>query len=107
MWDIQVQQKPSLEPYKQTILDFLNKHLNYKILKPDLIKIYTDAYTARELKEINVFYGTPTGKKSLRITPLLTAKGSQLRAQKVQQNMHELTEMIEKKAEEIELHQNN
>ncbi len=101
MLNLQIQQNPSLEPYKQVMLDFLNKHMSYKNLKPDLIDIYADAFTTNELKEINAFYRTPTGIKAIKLMPSLMEKGGQLGAQKVEENIQELQQMIEKKAAQL------
>jgi len=99
--NIQLQQNPSLKPYKQVMLDFFSKHMSFQSLKPDMINIYADAFTTLELREISAFYRTPTGSKTIKLMPELMAKGSQLASKRVQDNTQELQKMISDKAEQL------
>ncbi|MDR0746774.1 MAG: DUF2059 domain-containing protein [Helicobacteraceae bacterium] len=96
--DLQVQQNPALVPYKNTMRNFFSKYMSYKSLKPDLIKIYTNNFTAAELKEMNVFYSTAVGKKMARVAPKLMAESMTLGSKKVQEHLPELQQMIMEEA---------
>ncbi len=102
MLNIQLEQNPEIVPYRQVMLDFLNKHMSYESLKPELIRIYADTFTAAELREINAFYATKTGRKTIEKMPVLTEQGAQLGAARVQANIEELEAMIQAEAERIE-----
>ena len=52
MLDIQLQQQPDLAPFKGVMIEFFNKNMSYESIKPELIKMYSEAFTASELKEI-------------------------------------------------------
>lgn len=99
---VQLQQNPSLAPYKKVMMDFFKKHMNYESLKPDMIKLYSEAFTELELREINEFYQTSTGKKTLEKMPELMARGGEIGAKRVQDNIHELREMIQAESERIQ-----
>ena len=101
MLDVQLQQNPALAPYKEVMLEFFNKHMSYESLKPDMLKIYSEAFTADELKEINRFYATDVGKKTIEKMPTLMAQGGQIGAARVQENIGELQAMI--KAESVRI----
>ncbi|MFK7975328.1 MAG: DUF2059 domain-containing protein [Halioglobus sp.] len=103
--DLQVQQQPALGPFRGVMQDFFSKYMSYESLKPDMVKIYAEAFTANELKEINAFYETDTGKKTLEVMPTLMGQGGQLGAQRVQSNMGELREMIEAEAQRLQAEQ--
>jgi len=103
--NMQMQQKPVLAPYKGVMLKFFRKYMSYESLKPDLIAIYADVFTEGELKKINEFYMTDTGKKTIRILPTLAQKGSQLGMQRVQTHMGELQDMIKAEAARIQKNQ--
>jgi len=105
--EMQLRQNPSLAPFRDVMLEFLNKHMSYENLKPDFIRIYSEAFTASELRDITAFYQTPTGAKTLRLMPTLMAQGGQIGAQKVNQNMPELQRMIKEKAAQLKNNQNN
>jgi hypothetical protein len=94
--DLQMKQNPVLVPYKDTMREFFNKYMSFESLKPDLVKIYTNNFTAAELKEINVFYSTVVGRKVARVTPKLMAEGAELGMRRVQEHLPELRQMIEK-----------
>lgn len=70
-------------------------------LKPDLIKIYTETYSVTELRVINAFYATDTGKKTIKTMPELMAKAAQLGATRMQENIGELQEMIRVETERL------
>jgi hypothetical protein len=97
--DIQIKANPQLEPFKDTMKDFLYKHMSWESLKDDLVTIYVDAFTEEELKEIRAFYLTPVGKKVAEKTPSLSAKGMQLGVERVQKNQPELIRMIREAAQ--------
>ena len=75
--------------------------MSYESIKPELIKMYSEAFTASELKEIIAFYSTDVGQKSIQKMPALTAQGAQLGATRVQQNIGDLQAMIEAEAERL------
>ncbi len=102
MLELQLQQNPAMAPYKHVMLQFLSKHMSYESLKPQMLAMYADAFTAAELKDINTFYHTETGKKTLSTMPQLMAQGGQIGAQKVQDNIQELQEMIKAESERIQ-----
>ncbi len=96
---IQLNQNPALAPYKQIMISFFDKHMSYSSLKTDLINLYANAFTESELKEINTFYQTPTGKKTIQQMPLLMNQGGQIGAQRIKQNMPELEKLIKAESE--------
>jgi hypothetical protein len=95
MLEMQVQQNPSLEPYKAIMAEFLAKHMSYESMKPEIVEVYAEAFTAQELKEITAFYKTPTGQKTIETMPVLMQKGAQMAMARVQQNLPELQNKIE------------
>ena len=101
MLDIQLQQQPDLAPFKGVMIEFFNENMSYESIKPELIKIYSEAFTASELEEIIAFYSTDVGQKSIQKMPALTAQGAQLGATRVQQNIGDLQAMIEAEAERL------
>jgi uncharacterized protein len=93
--DAQLRHNPALATYKNVMREFLNKYMSYESLRPDLVKIYADAFTDQELQELIAFYRTPTGQKALELTPELAVKGAELGMRRVKDHMAELKQMIE------------
>ena len=102
MLDIQMQQNPALAPYKGVMMEFLNENMSYESLKPELIKMYSEEFTSSELREINAFYSTDVGKKSIEKMPTLMMQGGQLGATRVQENIGDLQAMIQAESERIQ-----
>ena len=102
MLDIQLQQNPALAPYKGVMMEFLNKNMSYESLKPDLVKMYSEEFTSSELREINAFYSTNVGKKSIEKMPKLMMQGGPLGATRVQENINDLQAMIQAESERIQ-----
>lgn len=103
MLQVQLQQNPALTPYKDIMMKFIDKHMSYRSLKPELVKLYAETFSTEELKDLTEFYQTPTGKKAIEKMPEIMAKGSQLGAMRIQSNITELQEMIKQEAERLKL----
>lgn len=94
----QVQQEPQLRQHEQAMRTFLRKHMSYASLKPDFLRIYADAFTADELRQLSAFYRTPLGIKTVQLMPQLMQQGSELGMRRVQENLPELEAMIAESA---------
>lgn len=102
MVNVQLQQNPGLEPYKDILLQFFEKYTGYDSVKAELIKAYTEAFTVSELKELTTFYGSDLGQKALRKMPELMGQAAQNGVARVQANMGELQGLIKKESERLE-----
>jgi len=101
MLDLQMQQNPTLVPFKLVMMKFFKKHMSWDSLKPEFVQIYSEAFTASELRDINAFYATDTGRKTIQKMPTLMAQGAQIGAARVQANIMELQSMIKAEAERL------
>ena len=98
MVDVQLQQQPTLAPFKSVMLKFFKKHMSWESLKFEMVYIYSKTFTAQELNELTAFYSTPTGKKAIEKMPTLMAQGAQVGAARIQENMSELQAMIKEES---------
>ena len=101
MLEVQVQQNAALVPYKDVMQKFFKKHMSYESLKPSMMKMYAEAFTANELQQINLFYATDVGKKTIEKMPVLMAQGAKIGASRVKENMDELRSMVKSESERI------
>ncbi len=101
MIDLQLQQNPTLEPFKPVMMKFFNKHMSWESLKPEFVKMYARVYTAEELRDIHAFYSTDTGRKALKLMPVLMAEGGKIGAARVENNISELHAMMEAEAKRL------
>ena len=102
MLEMQMNQSPSLAPYKDVITKFFERYISYESLKPEMARMYAEAYTLAELKELNAFYSSKVGKKTLDLQTRLAARGEQIAAAKVKNNLDELGIMIKAEAQRLQ-----
>ncbi len=105
MLDIQIRQNPRMAQFRPVFKEFLNKHMGWASLKPEMVKIYSEAFTADELRDINAFYDSSTGQKTVKLMPKLMAQGAQIGLAKVEKNKAELESMIKAYAEKLKAEQ--
>jgi hypothetical protein len=97
MLQMQIKQNPAIGAYEQEMKNFLKKYMSWAGLKDDMVKIYMDEFTESELNELNKFYQTPLGKKTLEKMPTLLSKGAELGQRRVQEHLPELQTAIAEK----------
>ena len=91
---IQLQQSPQLEPQRQALDDFLQKHIGWNSMKDEIAAMYMEMFTEKELNEMNTFYMTPTGQRVITDVPQLVQRRNQLAMQRMQDNIGELQKLI-------------
>ncbi|WP_345950101.1 MULTISPECIES: DUF2059 domain-containing protein [unclassified Mucilaginibacter] len=82
--------------FKEIMLAFLTKYMNFNAMKPDLVTLYAQEFTETELKQITQFYLTPAGKKVNERLPALLQKGMALGQQKMQAHLPEFQAELQK-----------
>lgn len=91
---MQLQQNPNLAQHRQTLNDFLQTYIGWNSMKEQIAAMYMEAFTEKELDEINAFYITPTGQKVITDVPKLVQKRNQMAMQRMQENIGELQKQI-------------
>ena len=92
---MQIQAKPELEAIKPAIEAFFTKYMGWEAQKGDIAALYAKNYTAEELKELNKFYQSPLGQKTVQIMPQLAAASAQIGQSRMMSHMAEMKEMVE------------
>ena len=93
--DAQLQSEPSMVPYRDIFYKFLTKYMGFESIKLDLIKLYSQNFTVEDIKTLNHFYSTATGKKAMKLFPTITAQAGELGKQRMMDNIGQLRKMIE------------
>ncbi len=65
-------QKKSYSEFREKVVALLRGAASWKALEPDILKLYSDAYSEEEIDGILAFYRTPVGRTMLAKTPQLT-----------------------------------
>jgi len=98
---MQIQQNPELEAVRPTIHAFFTKYMGWEAQRGDIAALYAKNFTAEELAEMNTFYQTPVGQKTVQLMPQLAAAGAQIGQSKLAAHMGELKTMIEAELKKI------
>ena len=98
------EKKEIMQKLNKIMTDFINKYVGWNKIREDMAKIYTKHYTASELQEIQNFYMTPTGQKSIKLMPEIAAESMKVTQDKMMPHMSEMQESIQRlMKEEIKL----
>lgn len=93
---------PETADYKDIIRDWYQKNFPAADLEAEMVRLYMDRFSEKELREIAAFYKTPTGRKAIDALPELMRQSATFGIQKVQVQTEELQAMIDKAREERE-----
>lgn len=86
--------KAVLERYQAKANAELDKAVGWPVLKPELVKLYTNAFSEQELKDLLAFYQSPLGKKVLENMPMLTAESARLTQAKLQNAVPQVNRLV-------------
>lgn len=89
--------KEKMEKYIEFLMTE-TKELSKKLINEEMVQIYDKHFTATEIKDLIVFYESPTGQKMLAKTPEIT---KDLMNAMVTKYMPEYQERLRKKLEEL------
>jgi uncharacterized protein len=98
MLQTQMQANPAMTAMRGVLEPFLNKHLGWDALKDDMVKLYAQTFSEEEIGELEKFYLSPVGRKTLKEMPGLMAKGMATAQQKMQTHMPELQAALQEEA---------
>lgn len=95
MIDLQVQQVPEMARARPQLQKFFEKYLSWPALKEDFVKLYLEAFTEPELRQLITFYKTPTGQKAVQQMPGLMQRGAQIGANRLREHTAELVGLMQ------------
>jgi hypothetical protein len=73
---------------------FFQENFKWEEMRPQLAKLYTEAFTQAELADLVAFYQSPTGQKTLARMPALTQQSMVMAMSGVQANMPEFQRRV-------------
>jgi len=100
--EIQVKRQPAMAPYEDIYKNFFHKYTKWDDMKKDLAKLYAQAFTPQEMKELTKFYSSKVGQKSLTVMPRLTQLSMLMAQQRIAKHANELKKAVAQKAKELE-----
>lgn len=98
----QLQQNPTLIPFRRVMLAYFNKYVSYESLKEEYIALYVERFSEQELKQMNRFYESSVGRKMVQLMPELMEKGAEITARRSDEHFPELQKMMAEEAQRIQ-----
>jgi len=65
---------PDLNLHQDIVADYLDEHLAWEKVKPEIARIYAEQFTPAEISELIRFYTSPAGQKALKAGPALAER---------------------------------
>jgi uncharacterized protein len=101
MIDSEIARNPGLTPYREIMVQWLRKYMTWDAMQPELTKMYTEAFTEPELKEMAKFYGSPVGQKALEKMPEMMQRVAMTGARISQPHTDELRAAMSARSDEL------
>lgn len=93
--------KALLQRYQAKGKAALDRGLAWDKLKPEMISLYTGAFSEQELNELIAFYQSPLGGKLLDHLPVITMESARLTQRQVQQVAPEVNKLLTEMSAEL------
>jgi len=90
----QLEANPAIKPYESVMRTFFQKYISFAAIRDDLAKLYMERFTELQLRQMLVFYQTPTGRLAVKELPKVIEAGAQIGKQRVEEHLSELREAI-------------
>lgn len=91
---------PEMAPFESVFRDWYRQAIARGDLESEMVKLYMDIFSEKELAEILAFYRTPAGRKAIEAAPQLMAKGAELGMRYAREHPEELQDVLTKAMEE-------
>jgi hypothetical protein len=98
----QMVQRPELKAVEPEMRTFLTKYMSWNSLKEDMVQLYAQEFSEKELKDLAKFYKSTTGQKFIDKQSSLMIAGMELGQRRMQENLPELQRSIENKMKSTE-----
>jgi hypothetical protein len=95
-------QDPNMAPYKDVVRAWFERVFSEANIESEMVNLYMERFSEKELREIAVFCKTPTGRKAIAAMPDLMQQAAEIGMRRAEEHGYELDEMIEKAKEERE-----
>jgi hypothetical protein len=93
---------PEAAAYEDVFREWSRKVFAESDFETEVVRLYMETFSEKELREIAAFYKTPVGRKAIASLPELTKKSAEIGMKQAEAHASELEEMLEKAREERE-----
>ncbi|HKV06643.1 MAG TPA: DUF2059 domain-containing protein [Thermoanaerobaculia bacterium] len=89
-----IRDNPDLAPYEDVFRTWYRKIFAAGDLESEMVALYMNAFSEKEIRELSAFYRTPVGQKALAVMPELMKQAADLGLRRVKEHALELEDMI-------------
>lgn len=79
---------------RQVLREFMEENFRYEDLEPEFIRVYAQAFTEQELRDLAAFYRTPLGQRVVETLPEITAASQRIAMERMQTLMPQLMQAV-------------
>lgn len=101
MIEAQLSGNPMLTPYRDVLTTWAQKYLTWQVMGDRIASVYAETFTEGELRDLVIFYRTPTGQKLARATPGLMQKGAEVGEAVAREHQAELVALVQERSKEL------
>lgn len=102
MMNMTIHSHPMMAPYRGVIMQWAKKYLSWPQLGPKLTRLYANAFTRPQLRDLIRFYKSPTGQKAVREMPKLAQQGAIIGEQIARKHIADLQRMIKARTAQLQ-----
>lgn len=88
-------QNPMFNQIRDVFTDFFKEYSDWEKLYPEYVRLYAEAYSEAELRELIAFYKSPVGRKTVDMMPRLMQQGAEIGQRQVEPHLPELQRRIQ------------
>src|SRR5690606_7393431 len=92
--DAELAADPSLAPYRDVMLGFLQEYVSWERVKGDYARVYAQRFSEADLREVTAFYRTPVGRRFAEKNADVANELAQINTRIVESNQDELVSRI-------------
>jgi uncharacterized protein len=96
-------QDPDMAPYKDEVRGWFQKVFSEADIESEMVKLYMERFSEKELREIAAFFKTPSGRKAIAAMPDLMEQAVGIGMKRAQEHGYKLDEVIAQAKEEREI----
>ena len=90
-----IRSDPEVAPYEDVFRAWYQKFFSENDAESEMVKLYMEIFSEKELREIAAFYKTPAGRKAIASLPELMSEAAEVGMRRSEEHRAELMEMLE------------
>lgn len=100
--DSQIRVNPSIEPFRDTMIDWASKAMRWEEIGPKMARVYLEVFSEEELAALVAFQRSPVGSKVREKQPELLRRCMEIGETAALRHRGDLERMIREKQQQLE-----